>query len=162
MYIKIIMDTTNINTNTDTNTNIHFFLQDLTEDKLEDNENMLQQLLQEFENQELDMNMNMGLSGNNVVIDDLGYFVKKQLYTGNEELYYDEEYTIKDLMKICQYYGIAKNIKASKCKKSDIISTIIYFENSAENIEIVNNRHNMWAYMTELINDPKMKQYLLW
>ena len=162
MYIKIIMDTTNINTNTDTNTNIHFFLQDLTEDKLEDNENMLQQLLQEFENQELDMNMNMGLSGNNVVIDELGYFVKKQLYTGNEELYYDEEYTIKDLMKICQYYGIAKNIKASKCKKSDIISTIIYFENSAENIEIVNNRHKMWAYMTELINDPKMKQYLLW
>ena len=156
------MDTTNINTNTDTNTNIHFFLQDLTEDKLEDNENMLQQLLQEFENQELDMNMNMGLSGNNVVIDELGYFVKKQLYTGNEELYYDEEYTIKDLMKICQYYGIAKNIKASKCKKSDIISTIIYFENSAENIEIINNRHKMWAYMTELLKDPKMKCFLLW
>ena len=160
------MDTTNINTNTDTKTNIHFFLEDLTEDKLEDNENMLQQLLQEFENQELDlnmnMNMNMGLSGNNVVIDELGYFMKKQLYTGNEELYYDEEYTIKDLMKICQYYGIAKNIKASKCKKSDIISTIIYFENSVENIEIVNNRHKMWAYMTELINDSKMKQYLLW
>jgi hypothetical protein len=148
------MDTTNINTNT----NIHFFLEDLTEDKLEDNENMLQQLLQEFENQELNMNM----CGNNGDIDDLGYFVKKQLYTGNEELYYDEEYTIKDLMKICQYYGIAKNIKASKCKKSDIISTIIYFENSVENIEIVNNRHKMWAYMTELINDPKMKQYLLW
>lgn len=154
MYIKKNMDTTNINTNT----NIHFFLEDLTEDKLEDNENMLQQLLQEFENQELNMNM----CGNNGDIDDLGYFVKKQLYTGNEELYYDEEYTIKDLMKICQYYGIAKNIKASKCKKSDIISTIIYFENSVENIEIVNNRHKMWAYMTELINDPKMKQYLLW
>lgn len=154
MYIKKNMDTTNINTNT----NIHFFLEDLTEDKLEDNENMLQQLLQEFENQELNMN----ICGNNGDIDDLGYFVKKQLYTGNEELYYDEEYTIKDLMKICQYYGIAKNIKASKCKKSDIISTIIYFENSVENIEIVNNRHKMWAYMTELINDPKMKQYLLW
>ena len=123
------MDTTNINTNT----NIHFFLEDLTEDKLEDNENMLQQLLKEFENQELNMNlemdMNMNMGGNNGDIDDLGYFVKKQLYTG---------------------------------KKSDIISTIIYFENSAENIEIVNNRHKMWAYMTELINDSKMKQYLLW
>jgi hypothetical protein len=157
------MDTINTNTN---NTNIHFFLEDLTEDKLEDNENMLQQLLQEFENQELnmdlDMNLDLDLSENNGDIDDLGYFVKKQLYTGNEELYYDEEYTVKDLMKICQYYGIAKNIKASKCKKSDIISTIIYFENSAENIKIVNNRHKMWAYMTELINDSKMKQYLLW
>jgi hypothetical protein len=153
------MDTTNINTNT----NIHFFLEDLTEDKLEDNENMLQQLLQEFENQEFEnQELNMNMCGNNGDIDDLGYFMKKQLYTGNEELYYDEEYTVKDLMKICQYYGIAKNIKASKCKKSDIISTIIYFENSAENIEIVNNRHKMWAYMTELINDPKMKQYLLW
>ncbi len=159
MYIKKNMDTTNINTNT----NIHFFLEDLTEDKLEDNENMLQQLLQEFENQEFEnQELNMNMCGNNGDIDDLGYFMKKQLYTGNEELYYDEEYTVKDLMKICQYYGIAKNIKASKCKKSDIISTIIYFENSAENIEIVNNRHKMWAYMTELINDPKMKQYLLW
>jgi Zn-dependent peptidase ImmA (M78 family) len=152
------MDTKNINTN------IHFFLEDLTEDKLEDNENMLQELLQEFENQELDVNLNFGtdLSWNNRDIIGLSYFAKKQMYIGNEELYYDEEYTVKELMKICQYYGISKNIKASKCKKSDIISTIIYFENCNENIEAVNNRHKMWAYMTELIKDPKMKQYLLW
>jgi len=154
------MDTTNINTNK----NINFFLEDLTEDKLEDNENMLQQLLHEFENQEPEINLNFGMDfgGSNGYIVGLSYFVKKQMYIGNEELYYDEEYTVKELMKICQYYGISKNIKASKCKKSDIISTIIYFENCNENIEMVNNRHKMWAYMTELTKDPKMKQYLLW
>jgi len=160
------MDTTNINTNTNANTNIHFFLEDLTEDKLVDNENMLQQLLEEFENKEIEMelrlNIDLDLDMNNDYIIGLSYFVKKQMYMGNDEFYYDEEYTVKELMKICQYYGIAKNIKSSKCKKSDIISTIIYFENCGENIEIVNNRHKMWAYMTELINDPKMKQYLLW
>ena len=61
---------------------------------------MLQQLLQEFENQEFEnQELNMNIVGNNGDIDDLGYFVKKQLYTGNEELYYDEEYTVKDLRK---------------------------------------------------------------
>ena len=65
-------------------------------------------------------------------------------------------------MKICEYYGIAKNIKASKCKKQDIVSTIIYFENSLENYDIVLKRHKMWAYMRELLEDPKMKRFLLW
>ena len=49
-------------------------------------------------------------------------------YCGNDENYYNNEYTVKDLLKICNYYGIEKNIKSSKCKKQDIISTIIYFE----------------------------------
>jgi hypothetical protein len=65
-------------------------------------------------------------------------------------------------MKICCYYGIDKNIKSSKCKKQDIISTIVFFEGQIENTEIVSKRHNMWAYMTELIADPKMRAYLLW
>jgi hypothetical protein len=95
-------------------------------------------------------------------LNDLSYFIKKNFYSGNDEYYYNEEYKIKDLLKICQYYGIAKNVKASKCKKQDIISTIIYFESLQENYEIVEKRHKMWAYMTELLEDPKMRSYLLW
>ena len=38
------------------------------------------------------------------------------------------DYTIKNLLKICNYYGLDKSVKASKCKKQDIIDTLIYFE----------------------------------
>ena len=92
---------------------------------------------------------------------DMIYFIKKDFYCGDYEFYYNEEYGVKDLLKICQYYGIAKTVKASKCKKQDIISTIIYFENSSENYDIVESRHKMWACMIELLEDPKMRGYLL-
>ena len=68
----------------------------------------------------------------------------------------------KDLLKICQYYGIDKDIKASKCKKQDILSTIMFFESLPENADIVNKRYKMWAYILELTNDPKMKKYIIW
>jgi hypothetical protein len=91
---------------------------------------------------------------------DMDYFASKAAY-GNDELYYEEEYTVKDLLKICAYYGIDKNIRTSKCKKPDIISTIVYFESQPENFELVQKRNRMWAYITELMNDPKMKKYIL-
>ena len=69
--------------------------------------------------------------------------------------------TVKDLLKICQYYGIDKDIKASKCKKQDIISTIVFFESLPENVKIVNKRHKMWACISELLSDPKMKKYII-
>ena len=93
---------------------------------------------------------------------ELLYYVEKSVFTNEDETYYSEKYTIKDLMKICCYYGIDKNIKSSKCRKQDIIATIVFFEGQNENTEIVCKRHNMWAYMTELIADPKMRAYLLW
>ena len=93
---------------------------------------------------------------------ELLYYVEKSVFANEDEIYYSEKYTIKDLMKICCYYGIDKNIKSSKCRKQDIISTIVFFEGQPENAEIVYKRHNMWAYMTELIADPKMRGYLLW
>ena len=66
------------------------------------------------------------------------------------------------MLKICSYYGIDKDVRISKCKKQDIISTIIYFESLTENIEIVKKRNRMWAYITELLNDPKMKKFIIW
>ena len=153
------MDPTNINKNNNKNTeeNITFFFEDTDIVTEEDNSLELEKMMQEFE---LDDNQFVSLNDTES-LNDLSYFIKRNFYSGNDEFYYNEEYKIKDLLKICQYYGIAKNVKASKCKKQDIISTIIYFESLQENYEIVEKRHKMWAYMTELLEDPKMRSYLL-
>jgi hypothetical protein len=82
-----------------------------------------------------------------------------EAYEVYEEL---ETCTVKDLLKICHYYGIDKSVKASKCKKTDIISTIMYFESLPENVELVEKRNRMWAYIKELLNDSKMKQFVIW
>ena len=150
----------NTNPNTDdtkvNQNNICFFLHEPPVEELDDNNVFLDQLMQEFEEDEIDETLDVILDQDNE------YFVKKNIYVNNEELYYDKEYKVKDLMKICQYYEISKNIKASKCKKEDIISTIIYFESCAENYDIVQRRHKLWSYMTELSGDPKMRGYVYW
>jgi hypothetical protein len=91
----------------------------------------------------------------------LSYFIERNTFFGEDEIYY-EMYTIKELMKICQYYGIAKDIKSAKCKKQDIVSTIVFFEGQPENYNIVKKRNSMWAFMKELQEDPKMRAYILW
>jgi hypothetical protein len=93
---------------------------------------------------------------------DLSYYKKKELYGEDDYSYYENEYTVKDLMKICEYYKISKNIKTSKCKKPDIISTIILFESLAENQNVVYKRHQMWAYIEALSKDSIMRKYILW
>ncbi len=148
----------------DTNENITFFLEDTFDDNMTPYDPMVNdlvgQLLQNID--EVSGSVSVSDTDMNCFSTDLSYCINKELYCGNDELYYDEEYKIKDLMKICKYYGIASSVKASKCKKQDIISTIIYFENTPENYNIVFKRHKMWAYMTELLEDPKMKEFLLW
>jgi len=103
-------------------------------------------------------NTNTNTKHNNELL----YYVEKNIFYGEDEIYYNEKYTIKDLIKICCYYGIDKTIKASKCKKQDIVATIVFYEGQPENEDVVKQRHNMWAYMTELTSDPKMRMYLLW
>ena len=138
--------------------NITFFFEDTSIDDLEDNALELEKMLQEFD---VDYDDNNNINNISDDMKEMVYFIKRDFYCGNYEFYYNEEYKLKDLMKICQYYGIASSVKASKCKKQDIVSTIIYFESCPENYEIVEKRHKMWAYMTELFEDPKMRSYLL-
>jgi len=137
---------------TNNDANISFLLEEKDEDnefyKINNIDDMMNELL--FTN-----------NTNNSTNSDLLYYVEKNVFSGEDETYYNEKYTIKDLMKICCYYGIDKNIKASKCKKQDIVATIVFYEGQSENADIVKQRHNMWAYMTELLTDPKMRMYLL-
>jgi hypothetical protein len=137
-----------------------FFNEVINEELIENDESKeleLQKMMDELEN---DISIDLMDNGNFFKNESL-YFINKEFYN-NDELYYNEDYNIKELLKICEYYDIEKTIKSSKCKKQDIISTIIYFESLPENYNIVDRRNKMWAYMTELYNDKKMKKYVIW
>ena len=87
-------------------------------------------------------------------------YIENDLFNNIDDEY--ENYTIKELLKICEYYDIDKSVRASKCKKTDIVATILYYEQIPENIYIVNRRQKLWSYMRELSNDTKMKKYIIW
>lgn len=76
-------------------------------------------------------------------------------------IHYTENFTIKELLIICDYYGIAKELKANKCKKDTIVQILTNFETNYENYEIVSKRKNLWFYINELKNDKFMKKYIL-
>jgi hypothetical protein len=75
---------------------------------------------------------------------------------------YNENFTVKELLLICDYYGFAKELKNNKCNKDQIIEILVSFESDLNNSDIVFKRQNMWFYMSELKNDKFMKKYLLW
>jgi hypothetical protein len=149
--------------NSNNNDNITFFLEEKHDDKNneEDIQKMMNELNEDIESEQFNsswlINDMISTEGDEYQME---YFLHKSNY-GNDELFYEEEYTVKDLLKICNYYGLDKDVRTSKCKKQDIISTIIYFESLPENYEIVQKRNRMWAYITELLNDPKMKKFII-
>jgi hypothetical protein len=75
---------------------------------------------------------------------------------------YNDNYTIKELFIICEYYGFAKVLKSNKCNKEEIIQFLVEFERNPNNSVIVFRRQNMWFYINELKNDKIMKKYVLW
>lgn len=86
---------------------------------------------------------------------------------------YKLNYTIKQLLVICDYYGIAKQLKSTKAyrtasqmkstkaNKEQIIETLIAFENDPSNIDVYLQRQNLWYFMNELKKDPFMKKFIL-
>lgn len=145
----------------DFNDNITFFLEEKSDDK--DNESEIQNMMYEFTRlSESEVKQTQEMDEFLLSDDGLGmeYFLQKGNY-GNDELFYEQEYTVKDLLKICSYYGLDKDIRTSKCKKQDIIATIVYFESLPKNFDIVHKRNRMWGYIMELMNDPKMKKYII-
>jgi len=73
---------------------------------------------------------------------------------------YQINYTVKQLLQICDYYGIAKELRTNKCNKDEIINILVHFENDYNNSEIVFKRQTMWLYINELKNDSHMKKYI--
>lgn len=149
------------------NDHIFFFIEEKTE-KPEENDNSceIEKMLHELEEEDNDEDTGEIINYNLTEMEEIKnlYYSTKKMYDdngmNNEELY--EKYNIKQLLRICNYYDIEKNIKIAKYKKQDIIASIVYFESLSENFEIVNNRHIMWSYITELSHDSKMKKYIIW
>ena len=75
---------------------------------------------------------------------------------------YNENYTVKELLLICDYYGVAKELKSNKCTKHEIIQFLVIYESNPINTDIVFKRQNMWFYINEIKNDKFMKKYVLW
>ena len=75
---------------------------------------------------------------------------------------YDLNFNVKQLLLICDYYGLSKDVKVNKLKKQDVIEQIILFENNTDNIAVVIKRKEMWYFMNELKHDKFMKKFIIW
>ncbi len=107
----------------------------------------LKKLMEDFENISLHENENVG-------------YENDQLYT--DMLNYDMNFTVKQLLLICEYYGLLKDVKTNKMKKQDIIEQILLFENNNDNYEMVIRRKELWYYINELKEDKMMKKFIIW
>ncbi len=96
---------------------------------------------------------NLGNIGNMDNLDDL---VTENNYFAHH-LNYHDNYTVKMLGKIMDYYGLNKR----KLKKDEIIENILLYESEICNIEIIKRRKMLWFYVSELKNDDFFKQYIL-
>jgi len=70
---------------------------------------------------------------------------------------YYENYNIKMLHHIANYYKIPKN----RLKKDELIGLIIQFENDPENSELVYNRKRLWYYINELKDDKYFSKFII-
>jgi hypothetical protein len=109
----------------------------------------LKKLMDDFENISLHENDNENHN-----------YESDQLYT--DMLNYDMNFTVKQLLLICEFYGLLKDVKTSKMKKQDIIEQILMFENNNDNYELVIRRKELWYYINELKEDKMMKKYVIW
>ena len=73
-----------------------------------------------------------------------------------QQVDYFENYNVKLLSHIVNYYNISKR----KLKKEELITTIIQYENNPENSLIVSNRKRLWYYLNELKNDPYFGKFV--
>jgi len=73
-----------------------------------------------------------------------------------QQFYYDDNFTVKELHHIANYYEITKRKK----KKCELIDDIISFELNDENNEIVETRKRLWFYLSEIKNDDYLSKFI--
>jgi hypothetical protein len=74
----------------------------------------------------------------------------------SQHIDYFENYNLKQLHHILNYYNIPKR----RLKKDELIELIIQFENNSDNSLIVYNRKRFWHYLQELITDSYFGKFI--
>ena len=72
------------------------------------------------------------------------------------QLEYDENYTMMELKRIMEYYGLSKRRK----NKATIIEELIMFETNIQNQIIVSRRRRLWHYMEEIKIDNYLSKFV--
>ena len=88
------------------NIEIIYHTDDAEENKLEFN---ISELLYEIENSKINYNFS-----NEITIP--------------EKINYNKNYTLKEILLICEYYGFTKDLKSNKYNKEEIIQLLVDFE----------------------------------
>ena len=70
---------------------------------------------------------------------------------------YNENYTLKDLQKIAEYYEISTR----KMNKAELIEKILAFEDNDNNKDKTFQRKKLWEYMKQIKKDKYLKQFLI-
>jgi len=105
-------------------------------------------------------------NNNEVDINELLYEIQNKKIEINNDLimshmiHYNDNFNIKELLLICDYYEITKKLKTKN--KNAIVHFLVDFECNPNNNDIVLKRKNLWFYINELKNDKFMKKYVLW
>lgn len=120
-----------------------------------------------FLNEDDDSNdeLNNNISLNDILKEinaDEGSYLQNTDNLFHEVVNYNINYTVKQLLQICDYYNILKEVKMTKCNKEEIINTIVLFESNPDNYNISCRRKKCWFYINELKNDRFMKKFILW
>jgi hypothetical protein len=152
-YMSIDSNNPQNNDNNYINDNIsYFFKEECDFDEMDCEEVNIINLMNEFDNMQVESKTTNSAVPYNLQEDFL--FAEMNNYADN--------YTVKQLMHICDYYGISKEVKAFKCKKQEIVNFLLVFENTDNNFEVVMKRKQLWYYINELKNDKFMKKFILW
>lgn len=138
------MSDENILINIDEDCNYSFINNDNDNDN-----NELETILKEIENTPFDMRSNL-------------YNCISESETVVKLIDYNLNYNIKQLLLICEYYGLLKEIKINKMKKLEVIYFLLDFEENIDNTCVVYKRKQLWYFMNELKNDKFMKKFVLW
>lgn len=73
------------------------------------------------------------------------------------KIYYEENFTLKEVSQVFQYYGLQKN----KMVKDEMLQLLVLFETDPVNKMVVERRMRLWRYIQELKTDPFFKKYIL-